>query len=152
MQTGVRFAADPLPQLRLILAQWMGCQRFIYNAKVGEDKYFRTFQRHQLDLTGLYPPCDQPYAQFKDRELTPWLFEVPSEILRNGAVRYQGALTRFFKGLGGRPRHKTKSSRQSVWITSELFRFEPLPGGGHRLILGRGKTLWGEIPFIAHLP
>lgn len=152
MQCGVRFSAKPPSDLRLILAQWMGCQRFIYNAKVSEAKYFQTFQRHSLALTGVYPPSDQQYSQFKDRELTPWLYEVPSEILRNGAVRYQSALSRYQQRLAGRPTYKKKSSRQSVWITSELFRFEERPEGGHRLILGKGRKTWGELPFVAHCP
>jgi putative transposase len=152
MQCGVRFSAKPSSDLRLILAQWMGCQRFIYNAKVGEAAYFRTFQRHALALAGVYPPSDQQYSQFKDRELTPWLYEVPSEILRNGAVRYQTALSRYQQRLAGRPTYKKKSSRQSVWLTSELFHFEERPEGGHRLILGKGRKTWGEIPFVAHSP
>lgn len=152
MQTGVRLSCNPPSELRHTLAQWMGCQRFIYTAKVVEDRYFRTFQRKTLSLTGVYPPSDQQYSQFKDKELTPWLYEVPSEILRNGTVRYQQALSRFHQGLAGRPKPKKKSSRQSVWLTSELFRFEPHPDGGHRLILGKGKKHWGEIPFTAHAP
>ena len=54
MRCGVRFSAKPSSALRLILARWMGCQRFIYNAKVCESRYFRTFQRHTLSLTGVY--------------------------------------------------------------------------------------------------
>lgn len=115
METGVRFAASPTPPMRLTLAQWMGCQRSIYNAKVGEANYFRTFQRKALALTGIYPPADQQYSHFKDRELTPWLYDVPSEILRNGAVRYQQAWSRYQKRLAARPRHKQKCNRQSVW-------------------------------------
>jgi putative transposase len=152
MQCGVRFSAKPPSELRQTLAQWMGCQRFIYNAKVSEAKYFQTFQRHALALTGVHPSSDQQYSQFKDRELTPWLYGVPSEILRNGAVRYQSALSRYQQRLAGRPTYKKKSSRQSVWLTSELFRFEERPDGGHRLILGKGRKAWGEIPFVAHCP
>jgi putative transposase len=130
----------------------MGCQRFIYNAKVSESAYFRTFQRKALSLAGEYPPSDQQYSQFKDKELTPFLYEVPSEILRNGAVRYQQALSRYQQKLAGRPTFKKKAGRQSVWLTSELFRFEALPTGGHRLILGKGRKVWGEVPFVAHCP
>ena len=148
METGVRFAANPSSSLRLTLAQWMGCQRFIYNAKVEETQYHRTFQRKALALTGIYPPQDQQYSHFKDRELTPWLYEVPSEILRNGAVRYQQAWSRYQKRLSARPRFKKKSHRQSVWLTSELFRFVE-DGHGYRLYLGK-KGVLGELPFTAH--
>jgi putative transposase len=151
MQCGIRFRANPSSDLRLLLAQWMGAQRAIYNAKCAEARYYRSFARKSLQHTGLYAPEDQAYSQFKSRELTPWLYAVPSEILRNGAVRYQQALSRFKQRLAGRPRNKKKGTRQSVWLTSELFRFEPQPDGAHRLIIGReGKKPVGEIPFIAH--
>src|ERR1700676_5402006 len=65
------------------LSQWIGHQRFIYNAKVAEEKYYRTFRNHSLSLTGEILPSDQRYSQFKDKELTPFLYEVPSQILRN---------------------------------------------------------------------
>src|ERR1035437_9863466 len=139
MQTGVKFFANPSPELRLTLAKWMGCQRFIYNAKVDEERYFRTFKNHSLSLVGQYPPCDQTYSQFKDKEISPWLYEVPSQILRNGSVRYEQAHSRFRQGLSNRPKRKYKSNRQSVWITNELFHFEELTDGGYRLLLISGK-------------
>ncbi|EQD60209.1 transposase, partial [mine drainage metagenome] len=54
---------------------------------------------------------------------TSWLREVPSQILRNGAVRWKQAMGRFFSGLARKPVFQRKDGRQSVWITSELFRF-----------------------------
>ncbi|MDO9179191.1 MAG: helix-turn-helix domain-containing protein [Agitococcus sp.] len=81
--TGVRFALYPSLVQASVLRQWIGCQRVIYNAKVAEDQYFNTFRRHALSLTGEPTPLDQHYAQFKT-ELTPWLSDVPSQILRNG--------------------------------------------------------------------
>ena len=42
----------------------MGCQRFIYNAKVPEDRRFRAFARKSLQHTGQFSPRDQQYAQF----------------------------------------------------------------------------------------
>jgi putative transposase len=88
MSSGVKFRCRPTTEQATILNQWIGHQRFIYNAKVAEDKYFRTFRKHSLALTGEHLPSDQQYSQFKDKELTPFLYEVPSQILRNGAYRY----------------------------------------------------------------
>jgi Helix-turn-helix domain len=76
MQIGNRFRCYPTPAQQQTLLQWIGCQRYIYNAKVGEDQYFRRFARKPLTHTGRYAPLDQQYSQFKT-ELTPWLFEVP---------------------------------------------------------------------------
>jgi putative transposase len=87
MQSGVKFRCYPGSILSTPLSQWIGCQRFVYNAKVGEDKYFRTFRNHSLALTGQHTPTDQQYSQFKAKDLTPFLYDVPSQILCNGAYR-----------------------------------------------------------------
>jgi putative transposase len=151
-QSGVKFAASPDSALAAVLAQWIGCQRFIYNGKVQEDRYFSTFYRRTLALTGTETPLDQQYAQFKDRELTPWLYDVPSQILRNGAVRWRTAKERQLKGLARAPRKKKAHGRQSVLITSELFRFIADGKDGHRLQLGTEKNPVGELKFRAHRP
>jgi putative transposase len=151
-QSGVKFAASPDSALASVLAQWIGCQRFIYNGKVQEDRYFSTFYRRTLALTGTDTPLDQQYAQFKDRELTPWLYDVPSQILRNGAVRWRVAKERQLKGLARAPRKKKAHGRQSVLVTSELFRFIPDGNAGLRLQLGTEKNPVGVLKFRAHRP
>lgn len=156
MQTGYRFRCYPTPAQQAILLRWIGCQRFIYNAKVGEDRYYRAFQRRALSLAGQQVPIDQEYARYKDQELTPWLSEVPSEVLRNGAVRWKQAYSRFFQKLGGRPTIQRKTGPQSVWLTRELFSFLPTgestPGEpvAYRLHVGKGKFLVGTIRYAAH--
>ena len=47
-------------------------------------------------------PVDQRYSQFIT-ERTAFLRDVPSQVLRNGAVTFRQAYARFFKQLGGRP-------------------------------------------------
>jgi putative transposase len=162
MSSGVRFRCYPNKEQSNILSQWIGHQRFIYNSKVDEDKYFRTFRNHSLSLTGQQPPSDQQYSQFKDKELTPFLYEVPSQILRNGAYRYMQACSRFRQGLAGRPTRKKKHGRQTVMITNELFQF--IPTGkvttvregeiilGHKLMIGTDKFPVGELKFKGHRP
>ncbi len=159
ISSGVKFRAYPTEKQKEVLSQWIGCQRFIYNAKVSEAKYFRTFRNHSLSLTGIQSPIDQQYAQFKDKELTPFLYNVPSQILRNGATRFMGAQQRFWKGLSERPTFKRKSGRQTVWLTNELFRFVPIVKGKskhseityeHKLVLGTKKHALGELCFKAH--
>lgn len=120
MQIGNRFRCYPTPAQAQTLLRWIGCQRHIYNAKVGEDRYFRQFARKSLAHAGQHAPIDQQYAQFKT-EITPWLAEVPSPVLRNGAVLWKQAYSRFFAKLGGRPTIHKKIGKQSVWLTSELF-------------------------------
>ncbi len=77
--TGIKLRAYPTNEQARTLAQWLGCARFIYNAKCDDDKYFRTFLAKTLALTGERTPIDQTYAQYKT-ELTPWLDDCPSVI------------------------------------------------------------------------
>jgi putative transposase len=157
MQRGIRFRCYPTCAQAEILHRWIGCQRYIYNAKVGEDQYYRRFIRKQVDLTGLYAPIDQQYSQFKSKELSPWLYEVPSQILRNGANLWMQSYSRFFKKLGGRPTFHRNMGNQKVWLTSELFVFKPVTNEltgeiTHQLYIGTGtdKFKVGVLAFKAH--
>ena len=155
MQIGNSFRCYPTPAQAQTLLQWIGCQRNIYNSKVGEDQYFRRFARKSLSLTGEFAPIDQQYSQFKT-ELTPWLSEVPSVVLRNGAVLWKQAYGRYFSKLGGRPVTHTKHGKQSVWLTAELFKFVPVVDAetgeitGHQLHIGIKKFAVGVLAFKAH--
>lgn len=155
MQIGSRFRCYPTRVQAKTLWQWIGCQRFIYNAKVGEDRYFRTFARKSLSLAGQFAPIDQQYSHFKT-ELTPWLSEVPSQVLRNGAVKWMQAYSRYFQKLGGRPAIQSKHGKQSVWLTSELFEFVPgycdikSRALHYALRIGTRKHPLGILHFKAH--
>lgn len=155
MQIGNRFRCYPTPAQAQTLLQWIGCQRHIYNAKVREDQYFRRFARRSLQHAGHFAPIDQQYSHFKT-DLTPYLSEVPSIILRNGAVLWKQAYGRFFSKLGGRPTLHTKHGKQSVWLTSEVFKFVSIVDSetgeitSHQLQLGTAKFPVGTLEFKAH--
>ena len=120
-----------------------------------EDRYFRAFKRKFITNAGARIPIDQKYSHLIGPDTT-WLRDVPSQILRNGAVRWRQTYSRFFQGLGGRPKLKKKHGRQSVWITREMFRFEPVIVSGtgavtgYDLHLGTKRHLIGRIQFKAH--
>lgn len=126
----------------------MGCARFIYNAKCSEDRYFRTFSRKSLSLTGEKIPVDQSYSQFKSEE-TAWLKGCPSQILRNSTVIWYQSYQRFFQGLSGRPVPKRKGVRDRIWLTSELFRLE-WKQGKWKLFIGSKTKNIGYLSFHAH--
>ncbi len=155
MQIGNRFRCYPTPEQGQTLLQWIGCQRHIYNAKVKEDRYFRAFAKNSLAHTGQFAPIDQQYCHFKT-DLTPWLSDVPSQILRNGAVLWKQAYSRYFAKLAGRPAIQRKTGSQSVWITSELFEFKPVIDKatgeikGYTLHIGAKKFPVGQLRFNAH--
>jgi len=72
MQTGNRFRTTPTPTQIQILLQWIGDQRFIYNAKVSEGRYSRTFAQKAISLWGTSVPVYKEYARFIG-ENTRWL-------------------------------------------------------------------------------
>ena len=156
--SGVRFAAYPDRVLASVLAQWIGCQRVIYNAKVEEDRLFAAQRRLLLredPNAQVSTPLDRLYAQFKDRELTPWLFEVPSQVLREGTYRWMQAKQRQLKGLAKAPTRRRRTSFDSVLLCNDLFRVQHVPasGVGRVLIeLGTAKHPVGVLAVTAHRP
>ena len=156
MQNGVKFRCYPNKAQEQTLLQWVGHQRYIYNAKVREDQYFRRFAIKSLQHAGQFAPIDQQYAQFKT-DLTPWLNDVPSVVLRNGAVKWKQAYSRFFSKLGGRPVVHKNHGKQAVWLTNELFEFVPVTDKvtgeiSHQLHVGTKKHPVGVLEFKAHKP
>ena len=158
MSSGYRFRAYPSKSVAQTLLRWTGCQRFIYNAKVREDRYFRAFQRRFADFAGQHAPVDQAYSHLigdgaGNPELdTTWLRQVPSQVLRNGAARFYTAYKRFFEGLARRPTIQHRHGEQSLWLTSELFEFQQDEIGRWKLLLGTKKFPCGEMAFFDHRP
>lgn len=148
---GYRFRCYPNRTQENVLLRWIGCQRFIYNSKVREDRYFHAFARKALSLTGQKPPIDQQYSQFIGTD-TAWLREVPSQVLRNGAVRWKQAYSRFFQKRSGRPTLHGKGGEQSVWLTRELFAFEDDGEGGYFLRVGTKKHPLGRLRYVSDRP
>ncbi|WP_051005360.1 helix-turn-helix domain-containing protein [Sulfobacillus thermosulfidooxidans] len=96
MLNGYKFRLYPSPEQEPILLQWIGCQRLIYNAKVQEDRYFRRFQRRMVGTVGEDIPVDQQYSRFITAK-TAFLRQVPSPVLRNGAVRCDKPINGFLR-------------------------------------------------------
>lgn len=149
LQSGVEFAAYPDREMAATLRRWIGCQRFIYNAKVSEDALFAAQRRlwlreHPQDK--INTPLDRLYSQFKNEELTPWLSEVPSQVLREGTYRWFNAKQRQLKGLAKAPRRRNRKNFSSVLLFSELFRFV----GKECLQLGSAAKPAGALRFHAH--
>lgn len=153
MLSGYRTRAYPTAAQAAVLRMWVGHQRFIYNAKVREAEYWRAFARQSLSLTGQAPLPDQAYSQFVGED-TAFLRDVPSQVLRNGAYRFATGCARSLKGLGGAPVIRKKHGRQSVLLTSELFRFAEVldPATGElrqQLHLGTKSKNLGRLQFKA---
>ena len=149
MLMGIKLQAHPTEVQKLILSQWMGCARTIWNAKCQEDKYLNTFARKYLPIN-TYPKPDQAFAQYKNDDLTPWLSQCSSQILRNSAVNWYQTYQRFFKGLCGKPRVKRKQDGGSIHLTRELFRFKQCPDGVIRLFIGSKRNNIGYLSIKTH--
>ena len=100
MQTHLvfRFRCRPTLAQKNILFQWTVCQRLIYNAN---------------------PHVGQQYIRYIESELAPWRKDVPSQVLRNGEVKWMQAYKSFFRGVSICPVIKKKTGRQAVLLASE---------------------------------
>jgi putative transposase len=145
MLIGIKLQANPAKEQKKTISQWMGCARFIWNAKCEEEKYLLTFSKKYLPV-GTYPKIDQTYSQYKNQEHSPWLFDCPSQILRNSAHNWHTTYRNYLKGQCGKPKRKKKSDVGSIHLTRELFRFEKCPDGVTRLFIG---TKTNNIGFLS---
>jgi len=148
VEIGRKFAIKPNPAQEKILRQWIGSQRYLFNAKVEGLRYqlaLRRLAKAQFPDEAIpFIEFGQEYARFKDG--VDFLHQVPPQILRNGGYRFTQAVMRWQKKINERPTKKTRQGRQSVLITSELFSVQ-----GTTLILGSRKFPVGSIPITAHL-
>lgn len=167
MQIGLRTRCYPKPKLAVILAQWIGCQRVAGNAKHDEVNLLLWLRKRAILSPSWYAdiprgltaswtqsdpqsepfPLDQTFNQFKTDQ-TPWLSEVPSQILRNGVVRYKRGWSNHWKNPSHfrRPRCKRKWEGNSAWLTRELFRFV----GPGLVEIGTAAHPVGVLPFVQH--
>jgi putative transposase len=149
----MRCRAYPDHRLAQVLPQWIGCQRVIYNAKVEEDRA-RAAAWLAARAQGLEPAAtrpDQAYSHLKTED-RPWLAAVPSQVLRNGAVRFMTAKTRQLQGLAQAPRKRKRHDFDSVLLTRELFRFVKVRGPGgtlkrHDIEIGTAAHPLGRVRF-----
>lgn len=145
MLMGIKLQAHPTDNQKLVLSQWMGCARFIWNAKCDEDKYLSSYARKFMPI-GTYAPIDQKFSQYKNDELSPWLSKCPSQILRNSSVNWFQTYQNFLKGACGKPKRKKKSDDGNIHLTKEVFRFEVGLDGVTRLFIG---TKTNNIGFLS---
>jgi len=149
MLTGIRLKANPTGHQKTILSQWMGCARFVWNAKCEEHRYLTAFARKYYPI-GTHAPVDQQYSHFKDPDLSPWLSDCPSQILRNSVSNWYLTFQNFKKGRCGRPQRKKKSGNGSIHLTKELFRFDLGEDGKKRLFIGSKTNHIGYLAINVH--
>ena len=149
MLMGIKFKANPTEQQKLVLSQWMGCARTIWNAKCDEDAYLRNFAKKYLPIK-TYPEVDTKFSTYKNKELTPWLFKCPSQLLRNSATNWYKTYWKFIKGECGRPRRKKKTDEGSIYVTNELFSWKKNSGDSYQLFIGSKNNNIGFLSIKTH--
>ena len=148
MLKGIRLQAHPADDQKKILSQWMGCARYIWNAKTREEKNLR-IKLNSIEIKE-YTNIDQSYAHFKSKEETPWLYDCPSVILRNSIANWYTTYQNFFKKRCGRPQYKKKDGTGSIHLTRELFKFVKGEDGVTRLFIGNKTNNIGFLSIKKH--
>jgi len=148
MLMGLKRRIYPTSEQKITLSQWMGADRLIWNAKCDQWNYERTFAAKYLPV-GTYAAIDASYAQFKNKELTPYLFDVPPEVIKDAANRWRNTMRDWMS-----PKHpqtsparkRKKQGEESVYLEKKLFRFEiDLITQKQKLFIGSEKYPLGFI-------
>jgi len=149
MHKGICLVAHPTDKQRKTLSDWMGANRYIWNCKCSQDSFLRAFQKWCLPNT-YHPDVNQTYTQFKNKDINPWIFDIPSQILRNSVVNWYKTQKNFIKGMCGRPRKKHKDQGGAVHLTKELFKFDKCEDGVTRLFIGTKTNNIGFLSLKIH--
>ena len=157
MLTGRRYRLYPTPGQAKTLAQWIGCVRWVYNAKVEEERYLAWLRRCSIfsaSWTGVPAgrnpwSMDQSFGHLKggkgDR---PWLHLVPSQLYRNAIVQWKQAWASHWQNPEhfGRPRERRRGEDDSIWLTRELFAIAEKG----RIRIGTKTRAVGVVSFRQH--
>ena len=153
MQTGRCYPAKFLNDAsRKAFYTWSAGQMLVYNAKVGEQRYFDKFAL-KFYCPIPKPKEDQKYAHLinKNDPNFSWLKEVPGAILGIGAYLFYQAVQRSKAGLCNKPKTKPiKNSNRHLLITKNFFSITKEKKGWMRLIFGARNKLNGSIIFRTH--
>jgi putative transposase len=154
-QTARKFRLYPTPAQAQTLRAWEGSARFVYNAKLEEDRYRFWLKRRAIlspswrqsdPMLSKEGGIDQKTAHLKG-EQTAFLSHVPAVVLRNAASQYRQAWSNRWKNPAhfGSPTPRRKYA-SGVLLTRELFHFT----GDGRLWIGSKKRPVGHVRFKAH--
>ena len=155
MQIGYKTKINLTESQSAKLIQWVGCARFVWNQKIEENEYFYAFGSKFVPVTqwrwlNKQEPIhndliNKQFSYFKDNEMSPWLSECPSQILRNSVTEWFDTQKKFMKGDCGRPRKKRREDGGSVWLTNELFEIRCVRKNTATIFIGTKRNNIGEV-------
>jgi len=161
MMIGLRTRCYPEPFLALALSHWVDGSRSLANGKTADEQLqFWLRERAILSPSWTDPSpqgervIDQSYSQYKDEELSPWLFGVPSQVLRNRTVEHHTAWQNHFRDPRAMkvPTFQAKGERDTLWLTKELFRVKEVRGRWLILEIGTETHPAGLLKVRLHRP
>lgn len=158
---GFKYRIYPTEDQKVLLAKTFGSCRFVYNKALAS-----SFQEYEMYITGrelskdpnsVKSPDTSGYRfvkeikKYRDDPELHWLKEVSSVALQQSMLDLGGAYNNFFRSLKhtrrvGRPKFKSKHSRQSFRLVNTAFRIK-----GDELYIAKSKTpikvIWSrELP------
>lgn len=159
MQVGYRASIKPKDIQKATLRQWLGCCDFVWNSKIEENAYLSTYCRKYVPVTKYqwfkdkngkwiepeFQWINQSYSQFKSEELTPFLSEVPSTLLRNSTTKWFKTQNKFMKGECGAPRKKKAGEGRSALFTNDTFEITSHTKTSITIVLGTKTNNVGTI-------
>jgi len=154
MQIGHKYLFKPTKEQSEKLSDWLGAFANIWNSKINENNYYFSFGSKFIPINQWrasksnkdpeFAFIDQTYSQFKNKELSPWLSKVPSQILRNASSRWYDTQWKFMRGECGAPVKKRRHNGRSMLLTRELFS-AVRSGSKLKITIGTDKFPVGEI-------
>jgi putative transposase len=104
------------------ISQWIGCYCVVWNCKMEEfiannEEYKRAIAAGE---SATRTKLNQKAAHFINEERA-YLADIPSQIRRNAATKFNEAVKAFIRGIRKPPRFKNKYSKRNCLVTNELF-------------------------------
>lgn len=122
MKRAYKYKIKPTVKQQIMLSQFFGCARFIYNW--GLDRKVETYKETKKNVT--YLQLAKELTLLKHTEEYKWLNDCTNEALQQSLRCLDNAYTQFFKSKKGFPKFKSKKHSKDVckFINSVHFDFE----------------------------
>ena len=161
MQIGYRTRCYPDREMDAFLTFCVNAVRGLKNAKTADEQYQFWLRKTAIlspSWTGPNPEAEwvinQCYSQYKDKDLSPWLFSVPSQLLRNRIVEHYKSWQNHFRDpkVMKVPTFQEKGRRDTLWLTEDLFRVKTVQGRWLTLEIGTEANPEGLLRVRMHRP
>lgn len=149
MQIGKKILLKPTPEQENLFWKSAGTARWAYNYFLSEN--FNLYAEYlKNNKTGVRYKNGIEIQKYINNELKPtthtWLKEVGSQVMKQGIINAEKAMQRWFKGISGKPRFKSKKkSKISFYVNYATLK--KVQGGFKGEKIGFVKTA-EELPKI----